>query len=112
MLKKFPVKGFQDYFFSLDRPALDEGQQQLCREVSFCLNTTILGPCSSRNTSKPISKEGIDIWGFTVENEPLGNDSNWDSMHYSPDEMTAFVINHLGPQLEESGHGRGKDFRI
>ena len=26
--------------------------------------------------------EGIDIWGFTVENEPLGNDNNWESMHY------------------------------
>ncbi|MDP5091818.1 MAG: glycosyl hydrolase family 30, partial [Polaribacter sp.] len=22
--------------------------------------------------------EGIDIWGFTVENEPLGNDKNWE----------------------------------
>ena len=53
-------------------------------------------------------KEGIDIWGVTVENEPLGNDSNWDSMHYTPDEMTQFVMNHLGPQLEESGHGQVK----
>jgi glucosylceramidase len=44
--------------------------------------------------------EGIDIWGFTVENEPLGNDSNWESMHYSPDEMTNFVQHHLGPKLE------------
>ena len=48
--------------------------------------------------------EGIDIWGFTVENEPLGNDSNWESMHYTPDEMTDFVKNHLGPQLENEGH--------
>ena len=29
-------------------------------------------------------KEGIDIWGFTVENEPLGNGNNWESMHFSP----------------------------
>ncbi|MFY9242394.1 MAG: glycoside hydrolase family 30 protein [Polaribacter sp.] len=43
--------------------------------------------------------EGIDIWGFTVENEPLGNDSNWESMHYTPDEMTNFVVNYLGPKL-------------
>lgn len=48
--------------------------------------------------------EGIDIWGFTVENEPLGNDNNWESMHYSPDEMTNFVQNHLGPKLEANGH--------
>jgi glucosylceramidase len=48
--------------------------------------------------------EGIDIWGFTVENEPLGNDKNWESMHFSPDEMTNFVQNHLGPKLEVDGH--------
>ncbi len=49
--------------------------------------------------------EGIDIWGFTVENEPLGNDNNWESMHFSPAEMTQFVQNHLGPKLEEDGKG-------
>jgi glucosylceramidase len=49
-------------------------------------------------------KEGIDIWGFTVENEPLGNGNNWESMHYSPDEMTNFVQHHLGPKLEADGH--------
>ncbi|PKP52649.1 MAG: glycosyl hydrolase family 30 [Bacteroidetes bacterium HGW-Bacteroidetes-1] len=49
-------------------------------------------------------KEGIDIWGFTVENEPLGNDSNWESMHYSPQEMNEFVKNHLGPRLNADGH--------
>ena len=43
-------------------------------------------------------KEGIDIWGFTVENEPLGNGNNWESMHYSPGEMTNFVQNYLGPK--------------
>ena len=48
--------------------------------------------------------EGIDIWGFTVENEPLGNDSNWESMHFTPEEMTLFVQNHLGPKLELDGH--------
>jgi len=47
--------------------------------------------------------EGIDIWGFTVENEPLGNDNNWESMHFSPEEMTSFVQNHLGPKLEKDG---------
>ena len=46
------------------------------------------------------NSEGIDIWGFTVENEPLGNDKNWESMHYTPDEMTNFVQHHLGPKLE------------
>jgi glucosylceramidase len=44
--------------------------------------------------------EGIDIWGVTVENEPLGNANNWESMHFTPEEMTQFVQNHLGPKLE------------
>lgn len=49
--------------------------------------------------------EGIDIWGFTVENEPHGNGNNWESMLFSPKEMTDFVQDHLGPQLEKDGHG-------
>jgi len=48
--------------------------------------------------------EGIDIWGITVENEPLGNGENWESMHYTPEEMNEFVKNHLGPKLEADGH--------
>jgi glucosylceramidase len=44
--------------------------------------------------------EGIDIWGVTAENEPLGNANNWESMHFTPEEMTQFVQNHLGPKLE------------
>lgn len=48
-------------------------------------------------------QEGIDIWGFTVENEPLGNDNNWESMHFTAEEMTNFVQNHLGPRLEADG---------
>ena len=47
--------------------------------------------------------EGIDIWGVTVENEPLGNGNNWESMHFTPEEMTLFVQNHLGPKLEAEG---------
>ena len=49
-------------------------------------------------------KEGIDIWGITVENEPLGNGNNWESMHFTAEEMTSFVQNHLGPKLEANGH--------
>ncbi|MEI7981466.1 MAG: glycoside hydrolase family 30 protein [Bacteroidota bacterium] len=49
-------------------------------------------------------KEGIDIWGLTVENEPLGNGGNWESMLFSPEEIVDFVKNHLGPKLEADGH--------
>ena len=50
-------------------------------------------------------EEGIDIWGFTVENEPLGNGNNWESMHFTAEEMNDFVMNHLGPKLEADGKG-------
>ncbi len=46
-------------------------------------------------------KEGIDIWGITIENEPLGNGNNWESMHFTPEEMNDFLVNHLGPQLDK-----------
>ena len=49
--------------------------------------------------------EGIDIWGITIENEPLGNGNNWDSMHFTAEEMNTFVAHHLGPKLEADGKG-------
>ena len=48
-------------------------------------------------------KEGIEIWGVTPVNEPHGNGNNWESMHFSPEEETDFVQNHLGPKLEAEG---------
>ena len=54
-------------------------------------------------------KEGIDIWGVTVINEPHGNGNNWESTLFSPEEMTLFVQNHLGPKLEKDGW---KDLKI
>jgi glucosylceramidase len=48
--------------------------------------------------------EGIDIWGITVENEPLGNGNNWESMHFTAKEMAEFTKNHLAPQLRNDGH--------
>jgi glucosylceramidase len=48
--------------------------------------------------------EGIDIWGITVENEPLGNNNNWESMHFTASEMADFIKNHLGPKLAADGH--------
>jgi len=50
-------------------------------------------------------QEGIDIWAVTVENEPLGNGANWESMHYTPEEMAHFVKNNLSPQLQETHPG-------
>jgi glucosylceramidase len=55
-------------------------------------------------------KQGIDIWGLTVINEPHGNGNNWESMLFSPEEMTSFVQNHLGPTLESNGNSNVKIF--
>jgi glucosylceramidase len=52
---------------------------------------------------KAYKNEGINIWGVTVENEPLGNSNNWESMHFTPEEMTDFVKEFLGPHLEKNG---------
>lgn len=52
--------------------------------------------------------EGIDIWGVTVENEPNGNGNNWESMLFSPKEMTDFVRDFLGPKLKKDGFGNVK----
>jgi len=48
-------------------------------------------------------EEGIKIWGITVENEPLGNGEQWESMIYTPVEMRDFVKLYLGPQFEKDG---------
>lgn len=50
-------------------------------------------------------KEGIDVWGITVINEPHGNGNNWESTLFSPKEMADFVQHHLGPKLEKDGWG-------
>jgi glucosylceramidase len=54
--------------------------------------------------------EGINIWGVTVINEPHGNGNNWESTLFSPEEMTLFVQNHLGPKLEQEGWKNVKIF--
>ena len=52
---------------------------------------------------KAYKKEGINIWGVTVQNEPLGNGKQWESMDYTPEEMNDFVGKYLGPQFQKEG---------
>ena len=54
---------------------------------------------------KACSEHGIPIWGITVINEPHGNGNNWESMLFTPEEMTMFVQQYLGPTLEREGLG-------
>ena len=53
---------------------------------------------------KAYAKEGIPIWGLTVQNEPAATQT-WDSCNYSAQEEGAFVRDHLGPTLEKEGLG-------
>ena len=48
-------------------------------------------------------EQGIDIWGVTIENEPLGNGAQWESMIFSPTSMAEFLKSHLGPRFEQDG---------
>ena len=53
------------------------------------------------------AKEGVDIWGLTVQNEPAATQT-WDSCIYSAEEERDFVRDHLGPALEKAGLGQLK----
>jgi len=44
-------------------------------------------------------EQGIPIWAVTVENEPLGNGAQWESMIFTPAQMADFIKHHLGPQF-------------
>lgn len=51
---------------------------------------------------KAYAKEGIKIWGLTVQNEPMANQT-WESCIFSGEEERDFVKNHLGPALHKNG---------
>ena len=47
-------------------------------------------------------KEGIKIWGTTVQNEPAAIQT-WESCEFSAEDERDFVKNHLGPIIKKSG---------
>lgn len=51
---------------------------------------------------KEYEKEGIPIWGMTVQNEPMAK-QRWESCIYTPEAERDFLKNHLGPTLEKEG---------
>ena len=52
-------------------------------------------------------KEGIPIWGVTVQNEPLAVQP-WESCNFSAEDERDFVKNYLGPTLRKDGLGDKK----
>jgi len=49
-------------------------------------------------------REGIPVWGITVQNEPMAA-QRWESMLYSAEEERDFLKNHLGPAMARAGLG-------
>jgi len=47
-------------------------------------------------------KEGVPIWGLSVQNEPAATQP-WDSCVYTAEEERDFVRDHLGPTLHKAG---------
>jgi len=47
-------------------------------------------------------KEGIPIWGLTLQNEPLAKQS-WESCYYSAEDERDYIKTYLGPTLAASG---------
>jgi glucosylceramidase len=56
---------------------------------------------------KAYEKEGIPIWGITIQNEPMATQI-WESCIYSAVEERDFLKNHLGPTMEREGLGDKK----
>jgi glucosylceramidase len=46
------------------------------------------------------SKEGLDFWGMTAQNEPNGNIGYWQSLVFTPQEQRNFIRDHLGPTIK------------
>jgi glucosylceramidase len=47
-------------------------------------------------------KEGIPIWGLTLQNEPMAKQT-WESCHYSAEDERDFIKTYLGPTLLKNG---------
>jgi len=47
-------------------------------------------------------KEGIPVWGVTIQNEPMAK-QRWESCIYTADEEKDFLKNYLGPTFEKAG---------
>ena len=52
-------------------------------------------------------KQGIPVWGLTVQNEPMAKQT-WESCLYTAQEETDFIKNHLGPTLKRNNLGTKK----
>jgi len=48
-----------------------------------------------------LEKDGVPVWGLTVQNEPMAKQT-WESCIYTAEDETNFIKNYLGPTLHKS----------
>ena len=51
---------------------------------------------------KAYEKNGLPIWGITIQNEPMAT-QKWESCIYSAEQERDFLKKHLGPTMEKEG---------
>jgi glucosylceramidase len=56
---------------------------------------------------KAYEREGIPIWGISVQNEPMAT-QRWESCIYSAEDERDFLKNYLGPTMRREGLGNKK----
>ena len=56
---------------------------------------------------KSYEKEGIPIWGITIQNEPMAV-QRWESCIFTAEEERDFLKNHLGPTMVKNGFANKK----
>jgi glucosylceramidase len=56
---------------------------------------------------KAYEREGIPIWGISVQNEPMATQT-WESCIYSAEDERDFLKNFLGPTMNRAGLGEKK----
>lgn len=47
-------------------------------------------------------KEGIPVWGITIQNEPMAKQT-WESCIFTAEEERDFLVNNLGPTMHKAG---------
>jgi glucosylceramidase len=56
---------------------------------------------------KAYEREGIPVWGISVQNEPMAT-QRWESCIYSAEDERDFLKNYLGPTMQRAGLGDRK----
>ena len=60
---------------------------------------------------KAYEREGIPIWGISVQNEPMAT-QRWESCIYSAEDERDFLKNYLGPTMKREGRFEGMGARL